>query len=247
MKLNEFEIGDPCPRPVRHRQPVTRRNARIGCLAEHLPGAPSREQGRLGVHLLPRPLLIEDRHADRSAILDDELSDERVIDGFDRWKSTDALPQHPTDFPASRIACVQHAPDAVCCFASERRTAVGVPIEARSPLRQLANVRGSLLDKHTDRRFVAQSVAGANRIGRMEIGIVVRSQSGRNSPLRVPGVALGRIGFGEDEDATMRGKRDSRAQPSDPAANDQEIRGTHADVILTPRRSRQRPERAEKN
>ena len=42
--------------------------------------------------------------------------------------------------------------------------AVGVAIEARAPLHQLAHVARAFLDQHAHRRLVAQPVAGAHRV-----------------------------------------------------------------------------------
>jgi hypothetical protein len=51
---------------------------------------------------------------------------------------------------------------------------------------------------------------------------VVGAQRGGNAALRIPGIALGRPGLGQDEDAAG-GEADCCAQSCDAAANDDEI------------------------
>jgi len=51
---------------------------------------------------------------------------------------------------------------------------------------------------------------------------VVGAQRGGNAALRIPGIALGRPGLGQDED-TAGGEADCCAQSCDAAANDDEI------------------------
>ena len=122
-----------------------------------------------------------------------------------------------------RVAGVQHAPHAVRRFAPERRPSVRVAIEARAPVDQLAHVARAFLDEHVDGRLVAQSVAGADRVRRVQRGAVVVADRRRDAALRVAGVALARIGLGEDGDAPGGRQRDGRAQSGDAAADDEKV------------------------
>ena len=114
-------------------------------------------------------------------------------------------------------------PHAVRRLTSERQLAVAVAIEPRAPRHQLANVARPLVDEDAHGRLVAETVAGAHRVRRMQRRAVVGAHGRGDPALRVAGIALGGIGFGQDEHAAGRRERDRRAQPRDPAADDDEV------------------------
>src|SRR5262249_40657114 len=115
-------------------------------------------------------------------------------------------------------------PDAVRSFASEFEAALSVPIELGAPLDELAHVARSLFDQHAYRVLVAQAIAGANRVCRVQLRAVVVANGGGDAALRVAGVALAGIGLGENENASGRRERDRGAKPRDAAADDREVR-----------------------
>ena len=125
---------------------------------------------------------------------------------------------------------MQHAPHAVRRLAPERGPSTCVPLEARAPVEQLAHVRGPLLDEHAYGLLVAQPVARANRVGRVQLRAVVVADRRGDAALRVAGVALVRIGLGQHGDAPGRRERDGRPQSRDAAADDQEVRVTHSQI-----------------
>jgi hypothetical protein len=83
-------------------------------------------------------------------------------------------------------------------------------------------------------RLVAQTVARAYGIRRMQRRRVIVADGGRDAALRVAGVALGRCCLGEDENAARRRQTDCCPQAGDAAADDEEIYRKHANVILPP-------------
>ena len=154
----------------------------------------------------------------------------------DRRQRAHALPQHAADLAAGGIAGVQHAADAVRRLAAERRPAVGVAVEPRAPLEQLAHVRAGLLD---ERRGPPPRRTGRRRREscrpRAAPAVVVADRRG-DAALRVAGVAFGRFGLGEDEHAARRRQPDRRAQAGDAAADDDEspdLRRAHAGCYPT--------------
>ena len=142
---------------------------------------------------------------------------------LDRRQTADALPEHAADFPARRVAGMQHTPHAVRRLAPERGPSACVALEARAPVEQLAHVHGPLLDEHADGLLVAQPVARANRVGRVQLGAVVLADRRGDAALRVSGVALVRIGLRQHGDAPGRRERDGRSQSRNSAADDQKI------------------------
>ena len=101
--------------------------------------------------------------------------------------------------------------------------AVGIAIEPRAHAEQFADVADAVLDQRGDGGFVAQAVARAQRVGRVQRRAVVVADGRGDAALRVAGVALGRIGLGQDEHAAGRRERDRRAQAGDAAADDDEV------------------------
>ncbi len=59
----------------------------------------------------------------------------------------------------------------------------------------------------------------------MERGAVVVAERDGDAALRVAGIALGRFGLGQNQDAADGRERNRRPQPGDAAADDDEIRG----------------------
>ncbi len=146
-----------------------------------------------------------------------------MIDRLHGAERDDTLPQRPANLAAGRVARVQHAADAVGGLEAERQLARRVAIEPRAPLDQLAHVPRAFLDEHAHGRLVAQSVAGANRVASMERGAVVGTDRGGNAALRVAGVALGRVGLGQNQHAAGWRERNRGAQSGDAAADDDEV------------------------
>ena len=149
-----------------------------------------------------------------------------------RVERAHALPQHATDLAAGRVAGVQHAAHRVRGFAAEREPAVGVAIERRSPRHQLADIGGAVLDERAHGVRIAQTVTGAQRVGRVQRRCVIVTDRGGDAALRVAGVALRRLGFRQHQHATRRGEPDRRAQSRDAATDDDEVGRLHVNAIL---------------
>src|SRR5438876_5961283 len=118
---------------------------------------------------------------------------------------------------------MQHAPNGMGGFTAERDLPGAVPVEPRAPGDELAHVARPVLHQHAHGVFVAEPIAGANRVCRMQHGTVVGAECRSDPALRVAGVALGGIRFGEDQHATGGRQCDRRAQASNSAADDYEV------------------------
>ena len=117
---------------------------------------------------------------------------------------------------------MEHAAESVRALASQRQRAAPVAIESRAPLDQFADIANAVTDEHVDRGVHAQAITGVDGVDRMQAGSVAGPHGRGNAALRVPGIALGRPGLGQDEDAAG-GEADCCAQSCDAAANDDEI------------------------
>src|SRR5207247_10506917 len=225
MELHDLEVRQPRARVPRECDAVAGCHTRIGGFAEQLSGAARREERGLRADLVRRAGSIEKPRAADAATVDEKAGDERVIDRFDRRPRRDALPENAANLAAGRIARVEHAADGVSGFPAEREPSVSLAIEPCAPLDQLLDVSRSVLDENPNGRFVAQSVAGADRVGGVELPAVVGTHRRSDAALRVAGVAFGGIRLGEDEHAARRRERERSPQPRDATADNQEVCG----------------------
>ena len=142
----------------------------------------------------------------------------------DRRQRAHPLPEHAADLAAGRVAGVQHAPHAVRRLAAERRPAVGVAIEPRAPV-DAARARSAALPRRARAPPLRRTARRRRESCRAacSAGAVVVADRRRDAALRVAGVALRGLGFGEDEDAAGGREPDRRAQAGDAAADDEKI------------------------
>src|SRR5439155_18587450 len=133
---------------------------------------------------------------------------------------------------------------------TERRLPIRVHFEAGAPIDQLANVARPFFDEDTNRTFVTQTVTRTNRVRGVKSRTVTGSDSAPNASLRVAGIAFGRFGFRQNQDAASRREGNRRAQTRDAAADDDEIvdvpgRSSHSlNAILAVRSSLRAMEQA---
>jgi len=95
--------------------------------------------------------------------------------------------------------------------------------KACTPFHQLADIARPFCNEDADCLLITETVAGMNRVSRVERRRVVRADCRGDPALRVPRVAFGRRRFGQDEDAPDGRERDGGAQACDAAADDNEI------------------------
>jgi hypothetical protein len=86
----------------------------------------------------------------------------------------------PISRPVASRACSTRR--ALCAPSRQRRLAVGVAIEPRAPVHQLADVPRPFLDEHAHGRFVAQPVAGGDRVGARADRRIVRADRAAMPP-----------------------------------------------------------------
>src|SRR5256714_11097604 len=96
-------------------------------------------------------------------------------------------------------------------------------VERRAVLDQLGDVARPLFDQRLDGFCIAESGAGVEGILIMQLDRVVVAQDDGDAALRVLGVRLGDLIFGEHRHAPEASERDRGAQPGDAAADDNKI------------------------
>ncbi len=137
----------------------------------------------------------------------------------------DPLVQHAADFAAGRIPRVEDTPHAVRPFDCQRRLPVGLAVEPRAPLHQLADESRTVFDERPHRPLVAQAVARRQRVGGVKLRRISRSDRRGDPSLRVPGVAFVGLGFREDQHLSCRAEFRNRAQSRDATSDDEVVCG----------------------
>ena len=97
---------------------------------------------------------------------------------------------------------------------------------------QFPNVARSFVHQHVDRVGHAKSVARRHRVARMQLGRVVCAERRGDAALRVAGIALSRIGLGENHDVAGLGERDRGTQTGNAAADHEKVATRIHDAIL---------------
>jgi 3-dehydroquinate synthase len=224
MELDELEIDHRRTRAVGHRDAVSRRDVRIRGFVIHLPGAASREQH--GSCKCRHQLAVTGQKPspDTAAGINDEINDAGMIVGLDLGQLRCAFPEHAADLTAGRVACMKHAPRTMGRFHRERECSIGRTIELDTPRDQFADESRTIFDKDLDGARVAQAVAGGDRVRRMQLRRVIRSDRRGNAALRVAGIAFSGSAFREDQDVAVTGDFGNRAKRGDAAADDEKVR-----------------------
>ena len=106
---------------------------------------------------------------------------------------------------------------------SDPRIAAAVAIEAGAPLEQLAYVAWPLVAQNLHRCRVAEPVAGAHRIGGVQLGAVVRADRRRDAALGPRTGAVDHAALGDHRHPVGRGQVQGRGQARQAAAHDEDV------------------------
>ena len=199
------------------------------------PAPPVAISVRCAVDLLRRAVAIDERRARarrRRASTSDiaSASSKTVTRGC---AATFCQSTRPISRPVASRACSTRR---TLCAASRPSAGlpVGVAIERRAPLDQLAHVARAFVGR------ARRTASGTHRPSpaaivslRVQLRRVVGADRRGDAALRVAGVALARIGLGEDDDAAGVGQRDRGAQTGDAAADHEEIAADAHGAILS--------------
>jgi len=132
-------------------------------------------------------------------------------------------PQRAQNFAAGRISVsVQNAIAAMRAFAGEGKFG-SVAIELGAPLNQFIDPLGTFFDENLGSFDVAQSVAGVERVLKVESDFIFVAERGGDSALGILRSGVGDFAFGEDNDAAGWSQFDGGPQPGDSRSNYQKI------------------------
>ena len=144
--------------------------------------------------------------------------------GDDAGQSRRTFPQHPADFAAGRVVCVQDAAGAVRALDGQRGRAVRIAIEPGAPRHQFPDVLRTVFDEDLNGPFVAEPIPRRHRVGGVELGGIIGAHRGSDPALGVAGVALARLRFRQDQNVAGTRELGGGTERSDAAADDDEIR-----------------------
>ncbi len=223
MELDELEVRDARARKPREHHAVAGGNRRIGGFTKHLARAAGGQQHRSRMDLV-RHVVGDEPGADAAAALDDQPDRAGVLLDPHARLFRHPLPQRAADLAAGGVGQMQHAPAAMRAFTPERQRARVVSIEPRAPLNQFMHVAHAVFNQHANGLRVAESITRGHGVGGVLPGRVAGANRCGNAALRIVGVALGGIGFGQDEHVARAGKIGGGAKARNAAADDQEVR-----------------------
>ena len=117
---------------------------------------------------------------------------------------------------------MQHAAAAVRALAREGDLGAGA-IELRAPLDQLLDARRAFLHQHARGLFVAQAVAGLQRVFQVQPNLVVVAERSGDAALRILGVGFRHLLLGQAKHAAGGGKLHRGAQAGNARAHHDEV------------------------
>ena len=116
---------------------------------------------------------------------------------------------------------------------SARRVALG---KFHAQLDQFLNPRRAFLDDGADDAFLAQTRARRERVAHVQLERILLARHRRDAALRVIGVRLRAVLFGDDGHAPARRDLERERKPRDAAAENEIIKLFHGTGKLTQRR-----------
>ena len=169
MELHELEIRDARAGAIGHRDAVAGRHRRDWwCRCRPAPRRPSPAAPPARAPMPASPSSCRKRAPTQrpsSTISDTTRACACAV--TDGSAATRCHSVRPISRPVASAACSTRR--ALCAaFDRQRQLAVGVPIEGRAPLDQLAHVARAVLDQHRTAALVTQPVAGRQRVGRVQ-------------------------------------------------------------------------------
>ncbi len=169
VELHELEIGDRDPGAERHRDAVAGGQGRVRGDREALPRAPGCDDGVRGAQDALGTVGIENDHAGRAAVLDEEVGGEPTLVHLGpRLLHRDR--QRPFDLGSRRIAArVDDPRHRVAALARERECSVD-DVEVGAERHELADAIRTFGREHTHRVGVVEPATRGERVGSVQLG-----------------------------------------------------------------------------
>jgi hypothetical protein len=139
----------------------------------------------------------------------------------DVWIADNVRHECPHELLARRIAVrMDDASMAVPAFATQLQT-IALPIKLATPFKQFRNSFRALTYDRFDRPFIAKTLPRHQRVLNVGLDAVVFTEDRSDSSLRVGGVALVKVIFGDDKDGAAFCRFKGRSKARHAAAKDE--------------------------
>src|SRR3984893_3172572 len=183
MKLDKFEIGQGRARLRREGQPFAPRANGIGAILEQAADSACRDDGALRSENRGAADAFGENSC-HAVVFDEQPPRRETLDQGDRARFARKTGQWPHDFASAGIAAgMNDPPPRVRRFEAKGKFALAVAVERHATPDQFADRgRRGFEDRARD-RFVAETIAGLERIGEMQRKIVVRPNTRGNPAL----------------------------------------------------------------
>ena len=235
VELHELHVGQARTRAVRHRHAVTRGDVGVGGVEVDLARTTSREQhdARLEeLDLLRRDIEhvgSEDAVVAGQARLacGQQVDRAMVLEQAHVGMRAGTFEQSAFDFAAGRVAVMQDPALRVAALAAEvergARFAGAVEVELGAEFAQRVDHGGAALDHMPDHGFVAQAVAGHERVVDVAIERVITRQHRGDAALGAIRCGIRCLLLGHDCDAAVLGDTQAVVEARDSAADYQDV------------------------
>ena len=233
MELYELEVDYLRPGLEGHRDAIAGGNGRVRGFAKDLTGTTGRNERPRRRHVMRAAVEPDEGRSGTHPVAHTQRHRLRVLVHLHARVRRDALPEHPTDLPTSRIACMKHPTHAVRRLPAERNLSRLVAIEFRAPFDELAHVPRPVVHQHVHRLHPTEVVPCHHRVAGVELRRILVAHCSRNAALRVACIALARIGLGQDDDAAGLRQGERGAQTGDAAADHEEVAAPGHGAILS--------------
>ena len=233
MELHHLHVADLGAGAIGHRDAVAGRDVGIGRELVDLTGTAGRQHHRGGGERLDasglgvqdvqteHPVLVGADRAEAQLGARDQVDRQVVLQHLDLRGAGDGAQERRFDGPAGHVAGVEDTALGVAAFAAEVRPAIGSVLELHAPSDEFGDPGGAGFDDVADRREIAESVAGGERILDVAGEVVGLVGHAGDAALRPVGVRFGAGLLRHDGDRmTAFGQIEREAQPSDAAADD---------------------------
>ena len=224
VKLHELHVAQQSPRAKRDRVAVGSGDLRIRRFAKESPCPARCKDDLLRPHDRLAVLLVPHESSDAASFVSQQIDRERLFPGLTRIATADGVDHRPHDFPSGGITQrVRDSTVRMSALPRERDLSV-LFVKLRPVQNEFTNPLGGFPNDHIDNVFIAQSLAGGDRVGRVNRHIVERVEHRRDAALSVRAVGLSQLVLRHHDHAERRIDLQSRACPRDAAADDQHVR-----------------------
>ena len=207
VELHELDVGHRHAGPEGHGHAVGGGFDRVGGDGEQLPGAPGGQNGVGGPHLDHPAFGVEGPHPAAASVFDQQVEGEPLLH-HGGGRGPGGVDQGPLDLgTGGRPAGVDDPGGGVTALAGQGQGSSRLAVEHGAHGDELAHPGGALVHQDPDGVGIAQSGAGGQGVGQMEVGrVLVPAEHGGHTSLGPTGGRLGQLRLGQHAHPDVPGR-----------------------------------------